>query len=131
MDPNQALLLYRNATAPYRKLDDAIASVLGWSPRFEIKQDLATGKMIRYPKAVWLTPSGNEEMRVPDYSKNAQAAREFLDAVAPGVPCAVVMKADGRGEAQLWEGDVCEAPNVSMAMCIAGLTHLIKSMPSK
>ena len=123
MDTKDALALFRNAKGPARKLDDALAEVIGWSRRFTIVSDPKTGKPKRVQKSVWLVPGGDVERRVPEYSRDAQAAYEVLALLANGIPFAFVQKG-GEASAQLWDEQICKAPTVAMAMCMAALNHL-------
>lgn len=126
MDAIEALSLFEDAKGPSRKLDDAVAQVVGWSPRFEIIQDPNTGEAKRVQKSVWLVPEGNEERRVPAYSSNASDAFELLSLLAKGVPCATSKTPEG-AFAQLWEEQRFSAPTIAMAMCMAALHHLAKA----
>lgn len=120
--------MFRSAKGPSRRLDSAVAEVLGWSRRFEIKVDSETGEQKRVQKKLWLVPSGDDEQRVPDYSSDAQAAYALVNEVSKGAPCALTI-VDGVCRAQIWNDEFCEGSDAAMVICVAALQHM--SIPSE
>jgi hypothetical protein len=126
MSAVDTLSMFQAAKGPSRRLDDAVAEIVGWSRRFELVNDPDTGASKRVQKKVWLVPSGEEEKPVPEYSKNAQHAYEMLQSINKNVPCAVSVSS-GIARAQIWGEEAQVAPNVAMAICMAALNHVVRS----
>lgn len=106
---------------PSRKLDVALAMLIGYKRKVENVRDPNSGEQTK--RVLWLHPGGQDPGRVPRYTALIDDAYSFAQTVAPGLAGGVSWD-DSGGHARIGDGPYCSAASPAIALCIAALTIL-------
>lgn len=109
------------AQEPSRKLDVALAMLIGYKRKVENVRDPNSGEQTR--RVLWLHPGGQDPGRVPRYTAVIDDACAFAQMVAPDLAGGVSWDSRG-GYAKIGDGPYCSAASPAIALCIAALKIL-------
>ncbi|MDE3814292.1 hypothetical protein I7I49_29395 [Sinorhizobium meliloti] len=112
------ILELENAAVPDRRLDTAIALVVGYKRKVEHVTQTPGKEPVR--QTLWIMPGGGEQPRVPYYTSSIDAAYELAQTIAPNNAGGCSYDG-GRGRAKINDGQYCHAATPALALCVAAL----------
>lgn len=106
-----------------RELDLEAAKIIGWTTQVSRVTD-KSGRPIE--RISWMLPNAdNVTGKVPDYTTNINAARQFAEAICPNHIGGCSWE-PGEGTAKINDGPYIKARTPALALCIAALWAKIK-----
>lgn len=109
------------AKEPSRKLDVALAMLIGYKRKVENVRDPNSGEQTK--RVLWLHPGGQDPGRVPRYTAVIDDAYSFAQIIAPGLAGGVSWDESG-GYARVGDGPYCSGASPAIALCVAALKML-------
>lgn len=112
------ILELENAAGPDRRLDTAIALLVGYRRKVEHITEAHGKEPVR--QVLWVVPGGGDTAKVPYYTSSLDTAYELTQLVAPlnEGGCSWV---GGTGHAKINDGPHCHAATPALALCVAAL----------
>lgn len=112
--------ILESAREPDRMQDGYIGTLFGWRRNVEYVTKSGSSEPVK--KVTWLSPSGEPGI-VPPYTTSMETALQLAQAIVP-IDSWAASWSNGKGMAQIGEGQACEGLTPAMALCIAALKAL-------
>ncbi|WP_155956633.1 hypothetical protein [Rhizobium sp. CF080] len=106
------------ANGPDRKLDFAIASLVG----YERKNVSTDGLGEQGARIVYVRPPSDEPVKVPDFTRSIDAAYALAQVIVPLHVGAFTWRGNII-RAKINDGPACDGATPALALCIAALKH--------
>lgn len=120
MTPRELITRLKALSKPDRLLDDEIGMLIGYTRRFKVDIDPATGEQRHTP--VWDAPNGGE-VRMPHFTKLIHNAHLLAQTLFPDSIGGASWDEVG-GAARIDDGRYVTAANPAIAICIAALEQM-------